>query len=302
MRILLIAGGWSNEREVSISGGKAIAAALRANGHEVHWFDPAQEFAELPTKARQSDFVFINLHGAPGEDGLIQAMLDRLGCPYQGSGPAGSLLALDKTATKTLYAQAGLATPAWELVTSCREENWQPALRFPLFIKPNQGGSSLGVQRVYSQKELHPHLSQQLQFSPAVLLEEAVTGKEVTCAVVGEQALPLVLIEPGDEAAFFDYHSKYTPEAAREICPAPLSETLTAAIQKAALEAHRILGLTGYSRTDFILANGTAFALETNTLPGMTPTSLLPQAAAARGQDFNGLLEELIQLGLKRFS
>ncbi|MFO7718668.1 MAG: D-alanine--D-alanine ligase family protein [Thermodesulfobacteriota bacterium] len=300
MRILLIVGGWSNEREISLTGGKAIAAALREIGHHIDWLDPAVEFAQLAKKAAQADFAFLNLHGAPGEDGLIQAFLDRLGCPYQGSGPAGSLLALDKAAAKSLYVHAGLATPPWELLIPNHDPEWQPSLRFPLFIKPNQGGSSLGVQRVYSQQELQAQLSDPKYHFPAFLLEEAVQGNEVTCAIVGETALPPILIQPAQDAPFFDYHSKYTPEAAQEICPAPLSKAVTAAVQEAARRAHKTLGLQGYSRTDFILADGTPYALETNTLPGMTPNSLLPLAAAARGQSFAELVQELIDLGLAR--
>lgn len=300
MRILLIAGGWSNEREVSLTGAKAIAAALRKIGHHIDWLDPAVEFTQLAQKAAQADFAFLNIHGAPGEDGLIQAFLDRLGCPYQGSGPAGSLLALDKAAAKSLYMHTGLATPPWELCLPQQDPEWKPSLRFPLFIKPNQGGSSLGIQRVYSAHELQAQLSEQQHHFPAFLLEEAVQGEEITCAIVGESALPPILIQPAQNAPFFDYHSKYTPEAAQEICPAPLSEAVTAAVQEAAHRAHTTLGLHGYSRTDFILADGTPYALETNTLPGMTPNSLLPRAAAARGQSFTELIQELIELGLAR--
>jgi D-alanine-D-alanine ligase len=277
-------------------------AGLQGHGHQVSHFDPGLDgLASLPAKIQGQDFAFINLHGAPGEDGLFQAALDRLGCPYQGSGPTGSLLALDKAMAKTLYARAGLMTPDWELVTQAPKGDFSSQLRYPVFAKPNNGGSSLGIKLLNSLAELQTQLTKGALSSGAMLLEEAVTGKEVTCAVVGQEALPPILIQPIKEAPFFDYHNKYTPNTAQEVCPAPLSKETTEAVQAAALTAHRDLGLSGYSRTDFILTPKGPYILETNTLPGMTPTSLLPQAAAARGQGFVELLEQLIDLGLKRY-
>lgn len=159
MRVLLIAGGWSNERKVSLSGAESIRRALCDLGHEVVDVDPSYHLAELPGLARDADFAFINLHGAPGEDGLIQSVLESAGCPYQGSRPGPSLLALNKAASKSVFADAGLPTPNWELVTASPDFEWKPKIRLPVFIKPNQGGSSLGMSKIEKIEDLAPAVS-----------------------------------------------------------------------------------------------------------------------------------------------
>ncbi len=302
MRILLIAGGWSNEREVSLRGSRVIQAALQASGHQVEFLDPALEFGQLLSKALSCDFALINLHGSPGEDGLLQAMLDQIRCPYQGSGPKGSLLALHKAAAKELFCQAGLPTPNWEYLPAKPEPGWQPAIAMPLVLKPNLGGSSLHVSLVQNLPELQEKMQYLWDKGWEVLLEERILGQEITCAVLGQEALPPILINPAPGADFFDYYSKYTPQAAQEICPAPISKELTARIQDLALRAHNILDLQGYSRCDFLLQDDQPYILEVNTLPGMTSTSLLPQAAQAGGYSFQELLTRLIELGLQNTS
>jgi D-alanine-D-alanine ligase len=298
MRILLIAGGWSDEREVSLSGARGIEDALRALGHEVVSFDPADRLVELPGVARNADFAFLNLHGAPGEDGLIQAMLERAGCPYQGTGPAGSFLALHKAAAKALFLDAGLLTPAWEYLTAPPPESWEPAIGYPLYVKPNLGGSSVGMGRAGDRTQLDAILALAFRHGSEVLVEEAVPGEEVTVAVLGNESLPAILIRPR-RGEFFDYASKYEQGGAEELCPAPISGTLTSRTAQIALEAHRVLGLQGYSRADFMVMDEVPYLLEVNTLPGMTPTSLLPQAAAAAGLDFPALVARLIELGMQ---
>jgi D-alanine-D-alanine ligase len=259
--------------------------------------------------AAANDFAFINLHGSPGEDGLIQSMLDRIGCPYQGSGPAGSFLALNKAAAKLVLSRAGLATPDWVLLTEKPLPGWQPPFPCPLFIKSNTGGSSLGMERVPARENLDAALTRLFSAGGEFLVEPAVNGLEVTCGVLGkpgggEEALPPILIRPtGTDSVFFDYTAKYTKGGAEELCPAPLPKKVRQAAQDAALTAHRALGLFGYSRTDFILCrNESLVVLETNTLPGMTATSLVPQEAAVHGLSFEQLLERLIALGLERKS
>ncbi|MDR2056384.1 MAG: D-alanine--D-alanine ligase [Desulfovibrio sp.] len=297
MKILLIAGGWSNEREISLSGARAMEKTLLARGHGVTFFDLLTGFDDLLGAAAEHDFAFINLHGAPGEDGLVQAMLDRAGCPYQGSGPAGSFLALHKAAAKQIFRQAGLPTADWEYLPLPPEESWQPRLPYPLFAKSNTGGSSLRLGRACDRAGLDAKLAEIFAAGDEALLESEVRGREVTCGVLGGDALPPVLIEPVD-ASFFDYQSKYAVGGAREICPAPLPPPVLAEARKLALAAHRALGLSGYSRADFILAeNGELSLLEVNTLPGMTATSLVPQEAKAAGLDFGDLLEKLMELG-----
>jgi len=300
MRILLIAGGWSSEREVSLNGAAGIAKALAERGHSVTRFDPSVEFDALLEKAAGHDVVFINLHGAPGEDGLIQGMLDRAGCPYQGAGPAASFLALHKAAAKQLFRRAGLLTPDWEFLPVPPPVDWQSALAWPLFAKANMGGSSLRLARVEHDLALRDALRDFFAAGEEVLLETAVSGQEVTCGVLGDEALPPILIQPL-AGSYFDYNSKYLQGGAKELCPAPLPEAITRRLMDIALKAHRLLGIEGYSRADFILpADGMPYLLEVNTLPGMTPTSLIPQEAAAVGLSFGELLERLLELGMRR--
>lgn len=298
MRILLIAGGWSNEREVSLSGARKIQSALGDLGHQVTFCDPSADFARLLDLARKHDFAFLNLHGSPGEDGLIQALLDRAGCPYQGAGPAGSFLALNKAAAKVVFESVGLPTPAWALACEPRDRDRVLALGLPLFVKPNSGGSSLGMSLVRGEAELDPALALVFGMGQPALAEAFVPGVELTCSVLGGRALPLIMIRPKG-SAFFDYKSKYDADGAEEICPAPVDGAVTRRVQDLAVKAHEALGLIGYSRADFIFSEGQARILEVNTLPGMTPTSLLPRAAAAAGLDFPALIAELIRLGME---
>lgn len=317
MRILLIAGGWSPEREVSLSGSKVVHQALLRLGHQVTFYDPAEPAPQAGPEitnacaqnsgalsglwelAQKNDFAFINLHGSPGEDGLIQAMLESAGCPYQGSDPRGSFLALHKAASKHIFRKHGLLTPDWEYLTSRPSPKWQTSLTFPLFAKANTGGSSLQLHRVTKPEKLNSVLDEIFASGAEVILEPLIEGKELTCPVLGDEALPAILIEPvmGD---FFDYESKYRSGGAREICPAPIPPDVLAKIQEDSLTAHRALGLRGYSRADYILTpDGKCYLLEVNTLPGMTATSLLPQSAAVAGFEFDQLIAKLIELGME---
>ncbi|MDL2266664.1 D-alanine--D-alanine ligase [Desulfovibrio sp. OttesenSCG-928-G15] len=309
MNVLLIAGGWSSERDVSLSGGKGIKKALLKLGHSVTEYDPALSLDGLVDAARDKDFAFINLHGSPGEDGLIQAMLEQVGCPYQGAGPAASILALNKAAAKVLFAGAGLNTAPYHLLTEKPEKDWQPMLRYPLFIKANTGGSSLHMEKVEHPEDLPAALNRLFSVDTALLVETAIEGLEITCGVLGKleggtevpASLPTILIKPSS-GKVFDYTSKYSPGGAEEICPAPVSDAINKKIQEMALAAHKALGCSGYSRADFIVPeNAEPVLLEVNTLPGMTPTSLLPQEAAATGLSFEQLVARLMELGLKRF-
>lgn len=300
MRILLIAGGWSTERDVSLAGARGMESALRGRGHEVTFFDLRDRFDHLLETARAHDFCLINLHGTPGEDGLVQAMLERAGCPYQGSGPAGSFLALNKAAAKQIFRMAGLPTADWEFLPEPPAPGWEPRLSWPLFVKSNTGGSSLRLGRARNRRELDALLAEIFAAGDSALLEPQLEGREVTCGVLGDVALPPVLIEPvsGD---FFDYTSKYAQGGAREICPAPLPRNVLDEAGRLALAAHSALGLEGCSRTDFILSpDGCLTLLEVNTLPGMTQASLVPREAAALGMDVGALLERLMELGLER--
>jgi len=298
MNVLLIAGGWSSEREVSLSGAVQIEKALVSLGHTVTRLDPSERFDHIVDIAANHDFAFLNLHGSPGEDGLIQALLERAGCPYQGSRPEGSFLALNKAASKQVFRSGGLVTADWRLLVERPAPGWLPPFGLPVFLKPNNGGSSLGMSLVRDESEMAAALDAAFRECREVLVEPALDGLEVTCAVLGDKALPPILIRP-KAGVFFDYTSKYVQDAAEEICPAPLPEPILDAVRDASLQAHKLLGLTGYSRADFILAGDTPVLLEVNTLPGMTATSLLPRAARVDGMDFPTLIGRLMELGLK---
>jgi D-alanine-D-alanine ligase len=299
MKVLLVAGGWSSEREVSLSGAAQIEKALKVLGHEVEPYDLSRDFPGFVAAAGRCDFAFINLHGAPGEDGLPQALLDAVGVPYQGSGPAGSFLALNKAAAKQLFEKAGLATPRWVFLPGPPPRDFAPDFGPPWFVKPNLGGSSVLMSLVRDPADLPAALGRIFDTGDAVLIEQALAGQELTCAVLDDAPLPPILIRP-KAGEFFNYDSKYLPGAADEICPAPVDAALTTELGRISLAAHRALGLSGYSRADFIHTEAGLMLLEVNTLPGMTPTSLLPKSAAAAGLDFPGLIARLMELGLAR--
>ena len=276
-----------------------IAAALKERGHSVTLCDPAKDFERRMDMAREHDAAFINLHGAPGEDGLVQAILDRVNCPYQGAGPAGSFLALHKAAARQIFRDAGLNIPDGVFLPRHPGPNWKPDLQYPMFVKSNTGGSSLHLSRVTNEEELYTALNSLFSMGEEAIVETAVVGREVTCGVLGEEALaPILVVSKGN---YFDYHNKYAPDGAQEICPAPIAPEETAKVQDAALRAHHALGLKGYSRADFILQDdGTLYILEVNTTPGMTSTSLGPREAAVKGMSFADLVERLLELALER--
>ena len=300
MRILLIAGGWSGERDVALSSSKQIEKSLSTLRHTVTLFDPERDLRGLSAAARGQDFAFINLHGSPGEDGLVQALLERMTLPFQGADSRSSLLALNKAVAKQIFEDAGLTTPAWEFIPARHVRSWRPSLPFPLVVKPNTGGSSLGVSIVSTQEELDACLNLPATAGQDLLAEVLIRGQELTCGVLEGEELPPILIQP-KRGVFFDYESKYMAGATEEICPAPVSAELTATLQRMARTAHEALGLSDYSRADFMVdENGIPHILEVNTLPGMTATSLLPQEAQAVGMSFEALLARLIELGLRK--
>lgn len=301
MRILLIAGGWSNEREIALLGAKQITTALHALGHDVVLLDPQTHLHELADYAATCDFAFINLHGSPGEDGLIQAILDRMDVPYQGANPAASQLCLNKAVTKMFFAQHQLPTPPWAFFPrSNRTGNVEISFGYPRVVKPNNGGSSVGIMFAEDATSFKNILESSELECEDLLVEPRIKGREITCAVLDQTPLPPVLITPR-KGTFFDYASKYDDLGADEICPAPISLDLTKRIQQLALTAHQALGVDDYSRTDFLVdEDDTPYLLEINTLPGMTRASLLPKEAAAAGMSFENLIMRLIELGMKK--
>ncbi len=299
MRILLLAGGWSTEREISLKGARVMQEAVQSLGHEVTLFD-IQDFDSLLDVASRHDVALLNIHGKPGEYGLVQAMLDTIGCPYQGTGPAGSFLALNKAATKQVLRHFGLPTPDWEFLPKSPAPDWRPRIPYPLFVKSDTGGSSIHLARVHNDSELSAIMNEIFDAGLGVLVEQSIEGQEVTCAVLDGQPLPPVLIEPL-HGTYFDFSSKYAEDGAREICPAPIPDSVTQRVQELALKAHNILGLADISRSDFMLdASGNLFLLEVNTLPGMTKTSLVPKEALACGLDFPALMQRFIDCALRK--
>lgn len=304
LQLALLAGGKSGEREVSLKGAEEVARALDPNKYEVRRYDPATDLAKLAADADNLDAAFILLHGLYGEDGTMQGFLDLLGIPYQGSGVLGSAVAMDKNLAKILYRNSGLKVPEWHMASKediANPEKMEGNFGLPLVIKPARQGSSLGMTIARSEDDIVAGLQKAFAIDSQVMVEEYITGREITGGVIGNEelfALPLVEIVPGEQYEFFDYEAKYQPGATTEICPADLDEGLTVRAQNYALEAHRALQLRGYSRTDMIVSGDDIYVLETNTIPGMTPTSLLPQAAAAAGLDFKTLLDRLLELAL----
>ena len=341
MKIVVLAGGLSDERNVSLSSGCKVCAALRQRGHEAALVDmylgtqaEAQALFSAPipeeltrigrqapdlaaVKAsrpaggdsqfgpgvleacRMADVVFLGLHGACGEDGRVQAALDLLGIPYTGSGYLGSAIAMDKDLTKRLAAPLGVATPRWELVRYTADDIPALAARLetPCVVKPVASGSSIGVSIVSRRADLPAALTGALAHGGVCVVEQYIAGREIQVGILEGKALPSIEIIP--KAGFYDYENKYQPGAAEEITPAPIPPEWEKRLGQAALDVFHALGLSVYARADFIVTqDGTPWFLEINTLPGMTPTSLLPQEAAAAGLGYGELCERIITASL----
>ena len=306
LRLALIAGGKSAEREVSLKSGEQVYQALNKDKYDIRRYDPKDDLERLVRDAPNLDVALVIMHGRGGEDGTLQGMLDLLDIPYQGSGVLGSALGMNKELSKLLYQQAGLqVSRAWFFSRdeAPSPEEIEARLGLPVVIKPVNEGSSIGVTKARTREELHQGLEAAFPYDHRILVEEFLEGVEVTGGVLGNAnltALPLVEIVPSDQYDFFDYEAKYKPGASTEICPARVSEEITRKAQEIALAAHRALHCRGYSRTDMIVRDGEIYVLETNTIPGMTATSLFPQAAQAQGLEFPRLLDTLIELALEK--
>lgn len=305
LTLALLSGGISPEREVSLSSGAQVYEALDKEKYAIRRYDPKTDLSRLVADAEKIDVALIILHGPYGEDGTMQGLLDLLGIPYQGSGVIGSAIAMNKIASKQLYEKVGLPTPPHVVVRrgdAVETEMWVERIGLPLVVKPVSNGSSVGVTIVDSKAGMETALEKALALDEEILVETFVEGIELTCGVIGNQALeafPVIEIVPDKEHAFFDYEAKYTPGVTQEICPARIPEALTEKVQTYAKMAHQALFCKGYSRTDMILKGQELFVLETNTIPGMTANSLLPLSAKAAGISFGALLDRLIELGLE---
>ena len=320
MKIAVLAGGTSAERPVSLQSGRQVYAALLRLGHDVEWWDVKKDLIEAPGSATTRslldvagrsdlypDVVFIALHGPDGEDGTVQGFLEVLGIPYTGSKVLASSLAMDKVRAKTMFAASGIPVAAHLVFNrddirsrSCIRKIEQD-LGLPCVVKPVKQGSSFGTSLVNDVGDLPRALRLASKYDVEIMVEEFIPGREMTVACIGSSTvatLPIVEIIP--KSGFFDYTSKYgtDDDAAQEIVPAELEASEAEEAANLALECHASLGCNGYSRTDMILSEHGFYVLETNTLPGMTATSLLPKAAGAIGMSFDALVERIVQLAL----
>jgi D-alanine-D-alanine ligase len=300
VRVAVVMGGTSAEREVSIESGRGVVAALTALGHDVQSLDFDARFVDALRQIRP-DVVFNALHGTGGEDGTIQGVLEWLGIPYTGSDLTSCALAMDKHLAKKLLAAEGLPTPAWDTfdLAGGTLPLLPGSLNLPLVVKPRASGSSAGVSIVRTHEEWTRAMIDIAPRSTQILAEEYIGGREFSVGVLGEEPLPVVEIIAGDE--FYSYDAKYKPGGSRHLVPAPLDPDLAARLQMLALSMHRLIGLRDYSRTDFIVTKeGRPYILEINALPGLTPLSLLPDEARAAGISFEALIDRLLQYALGR--
>ncbi len=295
-RVGVLLGGWGEEKEISMKTGEAIASALEKRGHAVTRVTAGPG---LDQSLRQAgvDVAFLALHGRMGEDGKVQGLLEVMGLPYTGSGVLASALAMNKGFAKKLFRQHNLATPAGYVVGTAELDEVEELhcdLGFPCVVKPASGGSSVGLSLVHTLEELRPAVASACRYGGEALVERYVKGREVTVAILGGEVLGSC--EISSPSATFDYTTKYEG-GARYHLPPRLSPTRTSNLEAMALTAYRALGCKGAARIDFICPDiGNEVLLEVNTLPGMTPSSLLPKIAKARGLSFEDLCEKLLAL------
>ena len=294
-KVAVLLGGKSAEREISLMSGNGVLKALRAKGIDAHPFDPAQrDLADL--KREGFERCFIALHGRGGEDGTLQGALEFLGVPYTGSGVMGSAIGMDKWRTKMIWIANGLPTPRFRILEE--KENWQSVareLKLPLIVKPANEGSTLGLTKVSSVKELPAAYELAAKkYRDIALAEQFIDGPEYTASIVGEAALPLIRIEAPQ--GNYDYQNKYFTDAVKYLCPCGLAAKKEQALQALCLRAFRLAGCTGWGRVDLMLdAKKKPWLLEVNTSPGMTGHSLVPMAARAAGMSYEDLCVKILE-------
>ena len=299
MKIAVLMGGPGSERKVSLKSGEGVIGALQSLGADVTPVDITGADFIVPAG---TEVAFNVIHGTFGEDGQLQRILEARGIPYTGEGVRGSEIAIDKIATKRCFEQHGVPTAAFEVLLG----DAQPTLPLPFVVKAPREGSSVGVYVIKDAAKLADALREARTFGPETLVEKFITGRELTVGIVGDQALPIIEIRPKKAGEFYDFANKYNflnPQAAGadHFCPAPLAPEIAQRVQAAALAAHRALDLEVYSRVDVLLtADDEPFVLEINTIPGMTPVSLLPEAAAVAGIPYPDLCRRIIALSLAR--
>lgn len=294
-KVAVLLGGRSAEREISLQSGQAVLDALRRSGVDAHPFDPAEQALEALVQ-QEFNRAFIALHGRFGEDGTIQGVLEWMGLPYTGSGVMASALAMDKWRTKLIWQAAGIQSPRYELLRADSNlAQTAETLGLPLIIKPAREGSTIGLSKVHRLQDMAEAYQLAAQHDALVLAEEFISGKELTVAVLGETALPVVRIEIA--GGLYDYQAKYFSNETKYFCPSGLPEELEAAIREQALLAYQVLGCQGWGRIDLILSETHEFYfLEANTSPGMTSHSLVPMAARTAGICFEDLVLRILDL------
>ncbi|ABC62454.1 D-alanine--D-alanine ligase [Erythrobacter litoralis] len=306
LHVVVLMGGWANEREVSLMSGEGVAKALEKRGHTVTRIDMDRQVAAKIAEAAP-DVVFNALHGVPGEDGTVQGMLDLMGVPYTHSGLATSVIAIDKELTKQQLVPRGIPMPGGRIVQS-EDLYQQDPLARPYVLKPVNEGSSVGVAIVTDESNYGNPIRRDApgpwQEFRELLAEPFIRGRELTTAVVGGQALAVTELKP--KSGFYDFDAKYTDGMTEHVCPADIPPEIEALCKKYALEAHRILGCRGTSRTDYRWddeqGDDGLFVLETNTQPGMTPLSLVPEQAAYAGMSYEDLVEAIVEAALEHFA
>lgn len=290
-KVAVLFGGESAEREVSLNSGKAVLEALQRQGVDAHAFDPKGQDIHLIAE-QNFDRVFIVLHGRGGEDGSLQGALNYMGLPFTGSGAQGSAFAMDKVRSKYLFLGANIPTAPFIVVH--REEQFDCAeilkqLNHRVMVKPANEGSSIGMSEAHDANELQQAIELAFQYDEEVLVEQWITGREVTVTIVNNKALPVIEMRTPHE--FYDYDAKYLSGDTEYLCPAPIADDLTSEIQQVATRAFRIVGAKSWGRVDIIIGDdGNVNVLEVNTVPGMTETSLVPKAAAVSGMNFDQLV------------
>jgi D-alanine-D-alanine ligase len=306
VKVAVLKGGRSLERGVSLRSGARVEDALERLGHEVVALDVGGDLVKR-LEAERPDVAFVAMHGVGGEDGTAQELLEILGIPFTGPGAAACARCMDKSLAKHAIREAGLPTPDWfafsqtafrELGAADALGRLERGLGFPLVVKPSRGGSSLGVKFAGSAAEVPQALVSAFSYDDRVLLERFVEGRELAVSVLGEEALPVVEAIPtgGDS---YDFEARYEIGRTRFVCPAELGEDENAAVTEAALASYRALGCSGFARVDLILAADGPQVLEANAIPGLTDTSLLPQAAEAAGMSFEQLVARILELALE---
>lgn len=345
MKIVVLCGGLSNERDVSLSSGHGVANALRDRGHDVvlmdlffgcteDYTDPKELFARKRENSiyrveqtapdlevvkaqrkqdndsligdnvleicREADITFLALHGEEGENGKLQAVLDMAGIRYTGSGYFGSALAMNKGVSKAIFRQAGI--PTAPSITLKKGAAPYENVGFPCVVKPCSGGSSVGTAIVYDLEAYEAAVSDAFRYEDEVIVEKYISGRELTVGVMNGKAMPVIEIIP--KAGFYDYKNKYQAGFTEELCPAPIDPEDTLRVQTLAEQVYKALHLEAYGRVDFIMENSaekTMYCLEANTLPGMTPTSLIPQMGEAMGMSYGELCEKIIEVSMEKY-